>query len=206
MAQLTQITLTSPLITPMRHRILTIAFLFPDSRNNPLLNTLVARVSKHKTCHVELVFEDDMAFSIFAGSNIFFKQRTFNNPDYTLIPLSIPNAEYVTLYNFCQSVATHDVGFTDLGMIFSYIQPQNCPFINTAPSTQLGYTFCSKIVTEALQFAGNPEVEHLIPCTATPSCLYGAFKDSPRQIVSSVSSRREKLRQVGVVWCNGVNG
>lgn len=199
MSHVTHVTMAVPLITPVRHRILTVAFLFPDSRYNPLLNTLVARISKHKTCHVELVFEDDMAFSIFAGSNLFFKQRTFNNPDYVLIPLSIPNAEYATLYNFCQSVVTHDICFTDVGMVFSYLQPKHCPFINTAPSMQLGQTFCSKIVAEALQFAGTPEVEHLIPCTTTPSCLYDAFKDSPRKIMSSVGSRRDKLRQIGVV-------
>jgi hypothetical protein len=159
----------------------------------------VAEISKHKTCHVELVFEDDMAFSIFAGSNLFFKQRSFSNPDYVLIPLSISNAEYTNIYNFCQSAATHDIGFTDFGMVFSYFQPKHCPFINTAPSMQVGRTFCSKIVAEALQFAGTPEVEHLIPCTTTPSCLYESFKDSPRKIMSSVGYRMEQLRQIGVV-------
>jgi hypothetical protein len=196
---MTNIILHPPSITPIRQRILTVAFLFPDSKHNPALNIIVAGLSKHKTCHVELVFEDDIAFSIFAGSNLFFKLRSFSNPDYALIPLSIPNDEYTKIYNFCQSAATHDIVFSDFGMILSRLQPKNCPFINTAPSVQLGHTFCSKIVVEALQFAGTPEVEHLIPCTTTPSCLYDAFKDSPRKIISSVGYRREQLRQVGVV-------
>ena len=94
MSHFNQIMLPYHTVVPERQRILIVAFLFPESANNPLLNTIVARVSKHKTCHVELVFEDDMAFSIFAGSNLFFKHRTFNNPDYTLIALSISSAEY----------------------------------------------------------------------------------------------------------------
>ncbi len=175
------------------------AFLFPNGKENPRLNKVVAALSEFKTCHVELVFEDDMAFSIFAGSNVFFKQRSFSNPDYSLISLSISNAEYNSIYNFCQSVVTHDLGFSDMGMVFSYMQPRNCPFYNTAPSVQVGHTFCSKIVTEALQFAGTPEVEHLIPCTTTPSCLYKVFKDSPRKILSSVSYKQEQLRHSGVI-------
>jgi hypothetical protein len=189
----------SPPQFPSRQRILILAFLFPNGQENPTLNKIVAKMSKYKTCHVEIVFEDDMAFSIFAGSSVFFKQRSFSNPDYSLVSLSISNTEYNSIYNFCQSIVTHNLGFTDAGMIFSYVQPKNCPFFNTAPSAQVGYTFCSKIVTEALQFAETPEVEHLIPCTTTPSCLYEVFKDSPRKILSSVSYKQEQLRHAGVI-------
>jgi hypothetical protein len=184
---------------PARQRVLIMAFLFPGANDGSQLNKLVARISKFKTCHVEMVFEDDMAFSIFAGSSVFFKQRTFSNPDYLLVSLSISPAEYTALYGFCQSAVTHNLGFTDVGMVLSVLQPTNCPVFNTAPSVQVGYTFCSKIISEALQFAGTPEVEHLIPCTTTPSCLYEAFVDSPRKILSSVGYRREQLRHVGVV-------
>lgn len=184
---------------PARQRILILAFLFPNGSNTLSLNKLVAGISKFKTCHVELVFEDDMAFSIFAGTTLFFKQRSFSNPDYSLISLSIPSAEYSALYGFCQSAVAHNLGFTDFGMVMSVLQPTHCPVLNTAPSVQIGYTFCSKIITEALQFAGTAEVEHLIPCTTTPSCLYGAFVESPRKILSTVSYKQQQLRQVGVV-------
>ena len=184
---------------PARHRILTMAFLFPNGNDSLSLNTLVAGVSKFKTCHVEMVFEDDMAFSIFAGSTLFFKHRSFSNPDYSLISISVPPVEYSALYEFCQSAITHELGFTDVGMVLSVMQPTRCPIFNTGPSVQIGFTFCSKIIAEALQFAGTPEVEHLIPCTTTPSCLYGAFVDSPRKILSSVGYKRQQLRRVGVV-------
>ena len=188
-----------PMAPPSRHRILIMAFLFPNEGDKALLNKLVASICTYKTCHVEMVFEDNMAFSIFAGSKLFFKQRSFSNPDYSLISLSISHIEYTALYNFCQSVVTHNLGFTDVGMVLSVLQPTHCPFLNTAPSVQVGYTFCSKVVTEALQFAGTPEAEHLIPCTTTPSGLYAAFKDSPRKILSSVHYKQEQLRHAGVV-------
>jgi hypothetical protein len=198
MPPLMQLTLSPPPPPPARGRIIILAFLIPKD-DAAWLNRLVAKASKHRTCHVEIVFEDDMAFSIYAGAPVYFRHRSFSNPDYTLLSVSVTNAEYVSLYSFCQSAATHNIGFTDVGMVLSYIQPARCPVFNTAPSSEVGFTFCSKIVTEALQFADLPEVEHLIPCTATPSCLYDAFESSPRRVLSSVGYRREQLRQVGVV-------
>ena len=152
-------------------------------------------MSKHRVCHVELVFEDDTAFSIFAGGSVFFRQRSFSNPDYHLISVSVPNSEYQSVYSYCQSAAEHEIAFTNYGMYASYLQPKGCPFLNTGGSVEAGHTFCSKIVTEALQFAGNPEAEHLIPCTTTPSCLFAAFQDSQRKVLSSVPYKREQLRQ-----------
>jgi hypothetical protein len=179
---------------PMRQRILTLAFLFP-TEEDAFLNRLVARMSKHKVCHAELVFEDDMAFSIFSGGTVFFRQRSFANPDYHVISISVPQAEYQAAYNYCLSTVDHEIAFSNFAMYASYFQPKGCPFLNTANSVQKGSTFCSKIVTEALQFAGNCEVEDLIPCTTTPSCLFAAFQDSQRKVLSSVPYKREQLRQ-----------
>jgi hypothetical protein len=135
---------------PPKERILTLAFLFPNA-TDAALNRLVARMSKHKVCHVEVVFEDDMAFSIFAGSSVFFRQRSFSNPDYHLISISVSNAEYQSIYNYCKSAAGHNIKFSDYGMYASYLQPKGCPFLNTGESVRIGSTFCSKIVTEALR-------------------------------------------------------
>lgn len=180
-----------------RQRILTLAFLCPTEEDD-FLNRLVARMSRRKVCHVELVFEDSMAFSIFAGSDVYFRQRSFSNPDYILISITVPEPEYLGIYSFCRSAVTHGIKFSDFAMFASYLQPKGCPFLNTAESAVAGRTFCSKIVTEALQFGGNGEAEHLIPCTTTPSCLYEAFEDSPRRVLNSVPYKREQLRQ-GVV-------
>ena len=179
-------------------RVLTLAFLRPGV-NDPSFNHLVASMCKHKICHAELLFEDNRAFSIFAGQQVFFKPRTLSNPDYELISLSVSAMEYTSVYGFCQQAADSCLGFTDVGMVASYLQPKACPFIHTSASLHTGSTFCSKIVTEALKFGGLPEVERLIPCTTTPSCLYDAVRDSPRKLLCSVPYKRDQLCRVGVL-------
>ena len=177
-------------------RILMVAFLFPGPGDDPF-NRFVARVSRNKCCHVELVFEDQMAFSIFKGSNLFFRPRSFSNPEYQLVSLYVTPSEYAAVYAFCKQAHSSDVAFTDAGMVAAYMQP--CPVFNTRPSFELGYTFCSKIVTEALQMGGVAEVEHLVPCMTTPSTLYSALKDSRRIVHHTVPYKCQQLMEVGRV-------
>jgi len=180
------------------HRMLTLAFVRPGE-NDPTFNHIVARMCKHGICHSELVFEDNMAFSIYAGQKVFFKPRTFSNPDYELISLAVSQSEYQNAYGFCKQSAENEIGFTDIGMLAAYFQPKGCPCINTSASVVTGHTFCSKIVTEALQFAGVQEADFLTPCTTTPSCLYDAVKDSQRKLLGSVPYKCEQLRHSGVI-------
>lgn len=182
---------------PRASRILTIAFLFPEAADNDWFNVMVAKVSRHPCCHVELVFEDDMSFSIFSNSKLFFKKRSFSNPEYKLVSLSVPSMEYAAVYGFCAAAMSHDITFNELGIYTAYLQP--CPVFYTDPSVQAGHTFCSKIVTEALQSAGVPEAEHLVPCMTTPSVLYQALHLSGRRVHHSVRFKMDQLRQVGVV-------
>ena len=179
-------------------RVLTLAFLRPGP-NDPPFNHLVAQMCKNGICHAELMFEDNTAFSIFAGQQVFFKHRTLSNPDYELVSLSVSQAEYSSAYSFCQQAANSELIFTEVGMLASYLQPKACPFIHTASSLYIGSTFCSKIVTEALKFSEVREVEHLNPCTTTPSCLYEAVKDSQRKLLCSVPYKCDQLRRVGVL-------
>lgn len=183
---------------PQRLRTLRLAFLYPGP-DDPWLNRVVARVSHNPVCHVELVFEDEMSFSIFQGSRLFFKPRTFSNPEYQLVSLNVSNAEYSAAYAFCEGAIRHDLGFTDLGMLGSYFQPTGCPICCYSESERAGYTYCSKIVTEALLFAGLPEVEKLHPCTTTPSFLLDAVRDSPRCVIDSNQFRRQLFFETGVI-------
>lgn len=179
-------------------RVLTLAFLRPGP-DDAAFNRLVARVCRHGICHTELVFEDNKAFSIFAGQKVFFKERTFSNPEYELISLAVSPIEYASAYSFCKQAKDYDLGFTDVGMVASYLQPKSCPCVHTGSSLYIGHTFCSKIVTEALQFASISEVEHLNPCTTTPSCLYEAIKESQRKVIYSVPFKRSQLQSLGVL-------
>lgn len=61
-----------------------------------------------------------------------------------------------------------------------------------------GYTFCSKVITEALQFAGLPEVERLTPACATPSRLMDAVSGSHRRTCNSVPYKRNEMLTKGV--------
>lgn len=114
-------------------RVLTLAFLRPGA-DDPTFNHLVARMCKHGICHTELLLEDNNAFSIFAGQQVFLKQRTLSNPDYELISLSVSPMEYTSVRTFCQQAAESNLGFTDVGMVASYLQPKACPFIHTGES------------------------------------------------------------------------
>jgi len=179
-------------------RTLKLAFLTPTDQD-PQFNRVVARISKHPTCHVELVFEDGMAFSIFKGSKLFFKQRSFSNPDYKLLSLSVSNGEYQSAYAFCSQAVKQEMDFTDCGMLGAYFQFPSCPLFCNAPSSSTGCTFCSKIVTEALQFAGVGEVQHLHPCTTSPSNLFEALKESDRIVVDTVPFKQNQLFMMGVL-------
>ena len=178
--------------------MLTLAFVRPGE-DDPTFNHIVARMCKNGICHAELIFEDNMAFSIYAGQKVFFRPRTLSNPKYELISLAISQSEYQNAYGFCKQSAENDIGFTDVGMLAAYFQPKSCPCINTSASVVTGHTFCSKIVTEALQFAGVAEADDLTPCTTTPSCLYDAVKDSHRKLIGSVPYKCEQLKQSGVI-------
>ncbi len=182
---------------PRASRILTVAFLFPESGDNDWFNRVVARVSRHPCCHVELVFEDDMSFSIFSNSKLFFKKRTFSNPEYRLVSLSVSSLEYATAYSFCAAAMSHEIDFNELGIYAAYFQP--CPMLYRQSSIETGYTFCSKVVAEALQAARVQEAEELVPCMTTPSVLYEALKGSGRRVHHSVRFKMDQLRQVGAV-------
>jgi len=174
-----------------------VAFLFPEADDNDWFNRLVAKVSRYRCCHAELVFEDDMSFSIFADSKLFFKPKTFANPEYKLVSLSVSNMEYMAAYSYCTAAMSHNITFNELGIYTAYLQP--CPMFYTSPSVETGHTFCSKIVTEVLQAGGLPEADHLDPCMTTPSVLYGALHASGRRVHHSVTFKMEQLRHVGAV-------
>jgi hypothetical protein len=165
---------------------LTLAFLRPAPDDN-MVNRLTARLSKHGICHVELVFEGMLAFSIYHNSTPFLKQRTMANPGYEFVSLSVTPKEYRAALQFCRSAVAEAYAFDDRGLYLASVHPGGCL---DKPSSAVGKTFCSKIVTEALQFADVEEVDHLYPSAVTPSSLYAAVKDSQRRVCHCVKPAR----------------
>lgn len=161
---------------------LTLAFLRPPS-DDRCMNRLTACASKHGICHVELVFDGGLAFSIYEDRSLFLRQRSMANPGYELVSLAVSQKEYKAALQFCRSAVAEVYTFDDMGMYLATVHPGRCM---EKSSATVGKTFCSKIIVEALQYADVEEVEHLSPSAMTPSRLYEAVRDSPRRVCHSI--------------------
>jgi hypothetical protein len=176
-----------------QQRILTLAFLKP-SPDDHWVNRMAAQVSRHPFCHVELYFEGiQQSFSVMWGETAGFRSKNLSNPNYTLVSLSVSAKEYDSSLEFCRSACSQEIAFDNKGMWMSWWGPvATCSMCDTT-SQQKGATFCSKIITEALQFGGVREVESMRPCTSTPSRLYECVMHSSRIACNSVPFKRNAL-------------
>ncbi len=181
----------------MGQKILTVAFLRPAPEDH-WMNRLTARASMHPFCHVELFFESlNLCFSIEWNERAGFRFKNLSNPNYHLVSLCVSAREYDACLDFCKSAATQHLLFDNLAMWRAWF-PTALTCTPCDPSSQhKGRTFCTKIITESLQFAGLGEVERLLPASTTPSSLYHAVVGSPRKICSGVPFKRQALMQLG---------
>jgi hypothetical protein len=163
------------------NRLLTLAFLRPLPED-PLENRVAAALSAHGVCHAELVFDDGAAFSIVQGGTAGLRPRTLGNPNYETVTLSVSSGEYAACLRFCQDAQARGLGFDTLGMYMCLVHPR-CMH---RASLDTGRTFCSKIITEALQHASVAEAEGLVPSATTPSGLYSAVRGSQRRMCHTV--------------------
>jgi len=178
-------------------RILTLAFLRPGPDDH-WVNRLAARVSAHPFCHVELYFEGlQQSFSVMWGETAGFRAKNLSNPNYTLVSLSVTAKEHDSCLEFCRSVCTQQLVFDDRGMWASWFPTLGC--CGEPTSQQVGRTFCSKIVVEALQFGGVREVENLRPAVATPSRLYECVRHSGRMTCNGVPFKRQALMVLSTI-------
>lgn len=174
-------------------RVLTLAFLKP-SPDDHWINLLSARASSHPFCHVELYFESlQQSFSIMWGETAGFRARNLSNPNYTLISLMVSSKEYDACLAFCLSAAKHELGFDSRGMWGSWFSTGTGCSACDATSEQVGATFCSKIITEALQFGEVREVQDYRPSAMTPSRLFAKVHRSGRVACNSVPFKRQAL-------------
>lgn len=170
---------------------LNIAFMLADASDH-WLNRLTARVSQHPYCHTEIHFDTtNQCFSIIAGELAALRTKSLGNPNYRIVSLGVTASEYQGCLSFCEAATSWGLEFNDSDMYRSYYGCGCCE-----PSSRMaGRTFCSKIITEALQYGGVAEVEHLNPATTTPSRLYEAIHRSPRVVCASVPYKRGALAQ-----------
>jgi len=176
-----------------RTATLTLAFFHP-LEDDPWINRMTALVSRNDVCHAELVFDNGgpqtQAFSIQHGTTASLRAKTLSNPAYELVTLNVSGQELAACKEFCANASKQEYGFDDVGMALSILNPGCCG----RSSAQTSKTFCSKIITEAMQFAEMQEVQRLHPSSTTPSMLLDAVRDSSRRVCHSVPSRMRMLK------------
>ena len=174
---------------------LNIAFMVPTEHDD-WVNRLTARVSQHPFCHTEIHFESiNQCFSISTVENAGLRAKSLGNPQYRILSLGVTAPEYNSCLSFCQAASTWNLQLDEMAMWRSYYGPGCCEL----DSRRAGKTFCSKIIAEALQYAGVREAENLNPAITTPSRLYEALHRSPRVVCASVPYKRRALAQTTVL-------
>ena len=186
-------------MTGNQQRVITVAFLSPGM-NDPWENRLTAAMSTHPFCHAELYFESiNQSFSIQSGEKAGFRTKNLSNPNYNLVSLLVSNKEYDASLEFCRTVSSQDITFDERGMWLSWFPSAMCCATCQSNSQTRGKTFCSKIITEAMQFAGFREVEHIHPSATTPSDLYACMRGSRRIACNSVPFKRHALMMTPIL-------
>ena len=178
----------------MNHKQLTLAFLTPEE-NDHWLNKLASYVS-NGYCHVELIFDahkaqntnKSLAFSVQSGEFVRLKGKSFKNPRYDYVTLSVPQQQYDMAYEFAESATNKQIAFSNLDMSLSLVHPGACAH---RPSLASGHSFCSKIIAETLQHANCPEVDSLCPSSATPGSLYNAVCRSQRRVTTCIKLKTD---------------
>jgi len=120
-------------------------FYDPSLDSEGIINKLVASID-WPFCHVELQFADDRACSIYMGSKVMLRTRTFESPNYVCLHVPCSDLQHTL-------AAGHAEHMHSKGVLFSSLQMTSCLlWAHAVPSTK--HTFCSKLVTEILQQAG----------------------------------------------------
>jgi hypothetical protein len=143
-------------------RKIRLCFYEPRGSDEHWLNKLVAWTGKHYVSHVEILFEDDMAASIFADDYVFFKKRSYSNPYYRIKMILVPSSSYDLMYDFAKRCSERQIGFSNTKMFCG-------PLIGYTGSSD--NTFCSEFVTHTLQVGGVAFAMKMDATRSTPSAL-----------------------------------
>ena len=162
--------------------------LYEPPKDDPFINRAVAWIDGPYS-HIELVFADGTASSIYAGETVFMHYRRFANPNYTTVGITASAEQVARARKYCSDATASFVGFDDVGMYTSRLsQPiksmcrgvwGTCSAISRLflyrghqQKQNVEVTFCSKYVTCALQYAGIVGFERLDANATSPSQLY----------------------------------
>lgn len=127
------------------------------------LNKLVASLGKHYVSHVEILFEDEKAASIFADDTVFFRPRSYANPYYRIKMFLVSPTSYWLMYNYAKTCAERQISFSNTKMF--------CGPLIGYTGGQVDETFCSEFVTHTLQVGGVNFAMKMDATRSTPSIL-----------------------------------
>lgn len=176
-------------------KIISLAFLRP-SKDSKFINRMTGKLSRHNVFHVELYFDSiNQCFSIQYGEKACLRYKNLANPLYEIVSFLVSVQQYENCLQFCRNVSESNVVFDNRGMYMSLF---NMGCVGQS-SKELGKTFCSKIITEALQHAQIGEFMECNPSLTTPSMLMDVSLVHTRRICSSVPFKCNAMISHGVM-------
>lgn len=118
-------------------------FYDPTSDSHGWLNKLIAYMDA-PFCHVELQFPDSTAYTVYMGSEVIKKERSFNNACYTACPIHCTPAQSQAARRVADRLYTERHECSALDMTSCIFGVPMCP----------SKTFCSKLVGQILCESG----------------------------------------------------
>lgn len=155
-------------------------FYNPEKDKEGLLNHVVARLDG-PFCHCELQFPDQSSCTIYMGTCVVLKKRTFDTDVYTSVYVTCTHDQLHKARTFAETEYRNGTKFSTMAMSMA-LMPKIWPYSGQG-------TFCSKLCADVLQAAGLLE-SGLATHKVSPSALYRMF--------ASVSSGRPTMAS-GVV-------
>lgn len=119
--------------------MLTAWFYDPASDHQGWMNKLIAMLDA-PFCHVELQFPDSTAYTVYMGSEVVKKQRSFNNACYYAVLIPCTNAQCVLARRVADRLYAERLRCSALDMTSCLFGVEMCA----------SKTFCSKLVAQIL--------------------------------------------------------
>lgn len=173
---------------------------YTPSASDPWMNKLVVRYDPPFS-HVELQFHDDKALTMYMGSRVRFKTRTFNPESYTCMLVPVSMTQYRRLYALAEKLMENPlIQFSryEAFLALNGMEPSQPYSPDTFEYIEYGetqdpppfpmQTFCARLIADVMSYVG------VIPPTntaATPSglaTLVQTLNESGLPSVSAASS------------------
>jgi len=137
---------------------LTAWFYDPTADLNGWVNKIIAKFDG-PFCHVELQFPDSTACTVYLGSDVVMKQRTFNSACYSSVVIPCTMQQCIAARGVAERLHDARVSCSALDMTSCLFNIEMCP----------SRTFCSKLVGQILNESRIIDLDFK---TISPSALY----------------------------------